>query len=478
MRRMTGRHLGMELALTIASLPDDELFSASEVAFTKYDPKLRRTEYERLKNKLWKLANRNGLPDNPDNCARDEEGDPLLNEHARPVLQKGERYPRYQGTTWKGLLYDEDWAAVKNAPKEATSSEIHQVQETPPSSPVSSPTASAPKENATASVTPLSPDSPELPEIVGKAFKAYTWRRMRRFLFGPLGIGILFISSSLLLPTAIGGIRHGFDAVYAVFAQKGTAAALQMAISSKEDSLEMYFGSGWLYFMARDTHRARYIMNDILNDPSTSLHYRAKALYVLGTLELTKKEFDKAESYFNQSISAYEGLGMSEGVGRNLIELAKVNWRQNRTPEAFLIAHEAKEILQSGGELTKLFMRLYFETSDYEKSIAYAHRLIAEDERVFERITAYLHLGYTYTILGNDPLALEFNAKASALIESTEDKNLRFYRFVNEIAYGECKQARVDELESLVKDYAFKYEDYIILDQLKDAKALCAVDQF
>jgi tetratricopeptide (TPR) repeat protein len=479
---MTGRHLGKELAVSIASLPDEILFSASEVAYTRFDPKKTRTEYERLKNKLWKLANRNGLPDNPDNCARDDENDPLLNEHGRPVLLKGERYPRYDGSTWKGLLYDEDWAMVEAARQEQANTEPGSSSATDLVPAQTAPENSVPSKAATpvaakvAQTAPaLSADYPELPDIVGKAFQAYTWRKIRRFFLGPSATIMGLLLSTLILPAAVGGMRHGFDAILAVYEKQGTAAALTMAICSKDEGFEKYFLSGWLSFKVRESDQSYRIMKDIINDPDAGDYYRAKALYVLGSIELNGKRFQAAEESFQASMHLYQNMGMDIGVGRNQIEMANVLWIQGYLDEAFELARAAERTVTTGIEVDKLYMRLYFQRGEYQKSIDYAYKML-KDDRVVIQATAWLHIGFTATVMGNDPLAREANLKASALIESTGDVNLRFYRHVNEIAYNQCRMTSTDELVAVVTKYAVEKDELLLLDQMSDAKFLCELN--
>ena len=112
MHRRSGPRVTLDYYAQVELLPDDELFSAVEIASLKFDRKSQASEWKRMANALRKFASRNQMSDSPDNCRRDEQGKPIR-KNGKTMLFPGERSRRWRGRVWKSNLFDEDRIAIR-----------------------------------------------------------------------------------------------------------------------------------------------------------------------------------------------------------------------------------------------------------------------------------------------------------------------------------------------------------------------------
>jgi hypothetical protein len=89
--------------MLIHELDDDELYGAAEATSTKIDRVTEPTKFNRVRSAVWDFGARYGLKDDPDNALRDEHGQVVF-KNGKPILQKGERWPKLYGHRWKSFL--------------------------------------------------------------------------------------------------------------------------------------------------------------------------------------------------------------------------------------------------------------------------------------------------------------------------------------------------------------------------------------
>ena len=112
MHRRSGPRVTLDYYAQVELLPDDEFFSAVEIASLKFDRKSQASEWKRMANALRKFASRNQMSDSPGNCRRDEQGKPIR-KNGKVLLLPGERSRRWRGQVWKSNLFDEDRIAIR-----------------------------------------------------------------------------------------------------------------------------------------------------------------------------------------------------------------------------------------------------------------------------------------------------------------------------------------------------------------------------
>ena len=122
MHRRSGPPVRVEYYAQVELLPDEELFSASQIASRKFDPDVQPEEWSKMADALRKFASRNQMFDRPDNCQIDDEGKPVFKNRAIQLLP-GDRSRKWRGSVWKSNLFDEDRMAIREYLKSTQSSE-------------------------------------------------------------------------------------------------------------------------------------------------------------------------------------------------------------------------------------------------------------------------------------------------------------------------------------------------------------------
>jgi len=112
MHRQSGRYPINEYYVELECLPDNELFTPSEIVRRKYNRKSDHESFLKMFHAIYQFGIRNGLVLNPDNCLRRAGGKPFM-ENGRAKLVMGERRAKWYGKTWKSKLYIEDRIALK-----------------------------------------------------------------------------------------------------------------------------------------------------------------------------------------------------------------------------------------------------------------------------------------------------------------------------------------------------------------------------
>ena len=112
MHRRSGPPVRIEYYAQVELLPDEGLFSASQIASRKFDRTTQPKEWSKMADALRKFASRNQMFDQPDNCQTDHKGNQVL-KNGQIQLNPGDRSRRWCGSVWKSNLFDEDRKAIR-----------------------------------------------------------------------------------------------------------------------------------------------------------------------------------------------------------------------------------------------------------------------------------------------------------------------------------------------------------------------------
>lgn len=111
MHKRSGRQLKPEYYIIVELLPDNELFSAQDIASLKFDRSTQFSGYKRMYSTVYRFGDRNGLTLHPDNAQKDTNGKTLM-KGGKAVLVSGDKTPKWFGKTWKAMITDEDRASI------------------------------------------------------------------------------------------------------------------------------------------------------------------------------------------------------------------------------------------------------------------------------------------------------------------------------------------------------------------------------
>lgn len=432
MHRQCGRHLNAEYYLEVESLPDDQLFSPTEIVKRKFDKKTQNESFTRMFHALYQFGQRNGLALKPDNGLKHPNGRPLMHE-GKCKLPRGERSAKWYGATWKSKLYVEDHIAIRHF------AETRLVQ---------------------ILSGHLAERTANLPQELEAKPKVLLFKKPKLKL-----LHVALVAAVLI--TASGIFQYDFlSEGYGVLREDGPKAAFEF-FQQRGESAKNLFGKAFTAYRNGDYELAEKLSHRVLK--SRDLSDKARASYLLGELKTNSGAYHEAEDYLQNALAIYESLGKENSRYRTLLLLAKLNITQKKTANAKYFTNLAELSPRAEEDEFFLFLRsqIAFLDQDYKGALALSLRREAAFSGDRSRQAGiYSDIGFYYGLLGNLGQSLDYAMKAQSIATALEDKNDLMYNNINLMLYQKCSFGNYQELRTATYSYAMEKNDVKLLDQI------------
>ena len=167
----------------------------------------------------------------------------------------------------------------------------------------------------------------------------------------------------------------------------------------------------------------------------------AEALYLMGMIPLQEGDYNKAESYFEQSLELYQKYGEPWGVAMVKFFLGNVTLWKDEDSSALLWLMQSLDLFDELGDpwgiarVTQRLGELFLKQGSYEKAQIYFDRHLRLDERLdFKQGTAIalLNLGNLHRYQRDYDQAEQYYEKSLALCREYSlriDRGLNLYSF-------------------------------------------------
>jgi len=417
MHRQSGRHLKVEYYLEIECLPDDQLFSPSEIVKRKYDKQAQPECFTRMFHAIYQFGLRNGLTLYPDNGKRLPGGKYAKTEKGRVRLKPGERRAKWLGKTWKSKLYVEDRQAIERYAKQRLVETLNLCS-----------TQKQREEDA--------------------------MKRTVRSIRMKKGLWVAALVAAVVL-TAGSLYNYSFlNQGYAILRSQGPKAALEF-FQNRGENYGTLFGKAWAAYRTGEYETAEQLAKRVLK--SGALKDQARASYLLGDLNTIEGEFGKAEEYLLSAYAIYLSTGNDLSLYRTELFLAKVYLAKKDLDNAayYLNLAETTPFAQTDHYFFYLNSQLAYLRNEFQEALLLSlHR-----EKVFNgdrsRLTGiYSDIGFYSALSGDFAKCLDYTMKAQSIASEIEDTNALMYNNVNMCLYLKCSMQDFTDLRQAILEYA------------------------
>lgn len=429
MHRQAGRHLKTEYYLEIECLPDEKLFSPSEIVRRKHDKKTDHESYTRMFHSIYQFGVRNGLTLFPDNGKRVPGGKLGMKEDGRAMLRKGERSARWYGKTWKSKLYIEDREAIKLY-----------------------------AQNQLVDTLRLCLDQKRREHEVAKK----TGRRIAM----KKGLWVAALVAAIVL-TAGSIYNYSYlNEGYSVLRSQGPGAALEY-FQNRGESYDNLFGSAWAAFRNGNNQLAEKLALQV--QKSQSMKDRARASYLLGILKTNSGEYEKSEDFLLTANAIFETTGNLASQYRTQMSLARLYIAKKDVTNALYYTNLA-ELYSSSQEDEYFFYlksQIAFLQNNFEGALSYALKREAfakEDLSVL--LGVYSDIGLYYGLTGYSELCLDYTFKAKRLAEKQDNDLYLMHNNINICLYLKCTMQDYSQLRETILTYARNNKDIKLFEMM------------
>jgi len=436
MHRQSGRHLKVEYYLEIECLPDDQLFSPSEIVKRKYDKQAQPECFTRMFHAIYQFGLRNGLTLYPDNGKRLPGGKYAKTEKGRVRLKPGERRAKWLGKTWKSKLYVEDRQAIERYAKQRL------------------------VETLDMCLTGKRRKQRVLKEKEAKMRKTRLKIRMKKSFWM-----VALVAAVVLTAGSLYNYNYLHEG-YAVLRSEGPKAALEF-FQNRGDTYDNLFGQAWAAYRNGSLQEAERLAR--LVRKSSSMKDMARASYLIGELKTIDGNYDLASEHLQTALALYESTGKSQSVLRTRLALAKLYITQKDLSNAKYYINLAGAF--DGAEKNHVFLYLQsqvaFLENDYDQalSLSLAREKIAREDKS-QLAGIYSDIGFYYGLTGNLSKCLEYTQKAEGLAAKQENSFLLMYNKINLCLYFKCTMNDYAALMDAIFDYAKENKDTKLMEQI------------
>lgn len=434
MHRQSGRHVNKEYYLEIECLPDEQLFSPSEIVKRKYNKRSQGEYYSKMFHAIYQFGVRNGLALKPDNGLRRTGGKQVM-ENGRAKLKSGERSARWYGKTWKSKLYIEDRLAIERYVQQKLVNTLTRHLE-----------QRQLEEQAKAPVV----------EVVKPPKKPFSkWRYLQIAMLA----AIVFTAGTVY---QYNHLQDGFS----VLREEGPRAAMNF-FQSRGESYDNLFGTAWAAYISGDYALAESTALRVLKSPS--LKDKGRAWYLLGDLKTIAGDFEAAREHLESAHAVFETLGKTKSQYRSRLALAKLCLTQKDVLNASYYANLAANMEHSRGDEYFLYIQsqIAFLNGDYQKALGFSleRETLASGDR--SRLAGiYSDIGLYYGLTGNLDQCIVYTINAQSMASAQEDNSSVMYNNVNMCLYLKCSGRDNSQLKETVLTYARNNKDTRLMEHL------------
>lgn len=433
MKRQCGRHPNKEYYLEIERLPDDELFSPTEITKRKYDKKSQNELFTKMFHAIYQFGFRNGLSLFPDNAVRGANGKPVM-ENGRAKLEPGVRSARWLGATWKSHLYADDHEAIKKYAQVKLTRTLrlilHQKLEQTERKGEPMPEEKAPRT---------------------------TFLPRWKLLVAALVVGMLL--------TAGGVYNHSFLKQGLHVLRSDGAQAAWSFFQNRGESWDNMAGAAWAAYRKGD-----YLQSEELSAKlreSSSPTHQARAAYILGLIQTTRGKTELAEESLLEALAFYQSLNHSGAQYRTILALSRVflNAENIKKAEYYINLAEIRENAWRDEYFLYLKSQMAFLKSDYDTALHLAkmRQELLPEENAARLMGVYADIGFYSCLVGDDETCLNYTLQAQALATQLGAKKNGIYNQINMCVYLKCQFKDYSHLQQKIVAYAMEHQDAMLM---------------
>lgn len=435
MHRNSGRYPKSEYYLEILCLPDNQLFSPSEITRRKYDKSKDLESFQKMFHAIYQFGVRNGIALNPDNCLRRAGGKPFM-EKGRAKLKTGERSARWLGKTWKSKLYIEDHIVIKKFAVTKLVRVLSQIQ----------------AEKAKGQLMNEKP-------CQQTTQKPKTKRKYSMW-------GVPLIAAILLTGFSIYNynfLREG----YSVLREEGAKSAITY-FQTRGETYDNIFGEAWASYRNGDYDQAETLALKVLE--SRAENNQARAAYLLGELKCIEGAYDEAMEHLLTALALYEAMGKTKSQYNTRLSLAKLYLSQKDVQNATYYLNLAEQNHANAWE-DEYF--LYFKSeiafleNDFEAALKLSLDRVPLAQGDVSRLSGiFSTIGLYFGLTGNLDESLAYTVKAQGMASKQENILNLMYNNLNMCLYLKCSMRDYSELRETILDYSRSNKDIRLMEMM------------
>jgi len=434
--RQSGRHLKTEYFIEVECLPDNQLFSPSEIVKRKYDKQSQPKYYWRMFHAIYQYGTRNGLILTPDNGKRLPGGKWVMTQTGKAQLKQGERSAKWLGKTWKSKFYQEDREAF-----------MHHART---------------RLVETLGLCLTQKRQHEAAKRLEEAIMRKPSRKMRM----NMGLWVAALIAAIVL-TAGSLYNYNFlNEGYAVLRSEGPQAAFEF-FQNRGETYDNIFGQAWAAYRNGDYSEAKSLCERVLK--SESLKDQSRAYYLLGIIRTTEGEFDQAQEDLLTTIAIYETTGQERSKAKAQLALAKLYLVQKDIGNASYYANLAESSYDAWKDHFFLYIKsqIAFLKSDFDNALRLAEQreILAKDDNS-QLGGIYADIGFYSCLIGNYERCFDFSMKAQSIAQKMDSEKLIMYNQVNFYLYMKCTFRDVSIYRETALNYARKAHDIRLMEYL------------
>lgn len=439
MHRQSGRYPISDYYVELECLPENELFTPSDITRRKYNRKSDHESFQKMFHAIYQFGTRNGLALNPDNCIRRAGGKPFM-ENGRAKLMPGERRAKWYGKTWKSKLYIEDRLALKKFVAAKLVNVLTQIKE------------AKMEDHRKPELTDLQElvvQQTEIPKTVNK----FTIWKVALLAAIVLTAGGLYNYSYL---------NEGFQ----ILRSDGAQSAIEF-FQNRGESYDNIFGQAWASYRNGDYEEAEKLSHKVL--ASRAANDQARASYLLGELKTIGGEYEQAKEHFLTAHAIYQSLGKLESQYRTQLGLTKLYLSQRDIQNAsyYLNLSEQNEKAWEDEYFLYFKSQIAFSEGDYETALSLSlnrEKLVNGDNSRLSGI--YSDIGLYYGFIGNLEECLSYTIKAQGIASEQENKKSLMHNNLNMCLYLKCSMQDYSQLRETVLMYARSKKDMKLMEMM------------
>jgi len=424
MHRQSGRHLKTDYYLEIECLPDEGLFSPSEIVKRKYDKHTQPEYFARMFHAIYQFGIRNGLPLEPDNGKRLPGGKLALTDKGRAELKPGERRAKWLGKTWKSKLYIEDREEIRQYAKELLINTLSQCL-----------VKKHREEDA------MRRKDEHIKKTVHKI-------RLKKGLMVAALVAAIVLTAGSLYNYSF--LHEGFG----ILRNQGPKAAFEF-FQNRGESYDNMFGQAWTAYRNTDYQEAEKLSQQVLK--SRSLRDQARAWYLLAILKTIDGQFGMAEENYLNAAGIYESLDEKLSLRRTYIGLARLFILKKDTHNATYYTNLADSTFSLTNDSIYLWIKsqIAFLQNDFNTALLFSldrEKISNGDQSRLAGV--YSDIAFYYGLLGYSDKCLEYTTRAQSMASEQEDILHIMYNNLNMYLYLKCTMKDYLQVRDSILAYA------------------------
>lgn len=424
MHRQSGRHLKTDYYLEIECLPDEELFSPSQIAKRKYDKHTQPKCFARMFHSIYQFGIRNGLALEPDNGKRLPGGKLAMTDKGRAELKPGERRAKWLGKTWKSKLYIEDREEIRQYAKELLINTLSQCL-----------VKKHREEDA------MRRKDAQLKKTARKI-------RLKKGLMVAALVAAIVLTAGSLYNYSF--LHEGFG----ILRNQGPKAAFEF-FQNSGDSYDNMFGQAWAAFRNGDYDLAEKLNHSVLESHADT--DRARAFYLFGNIKIKQGDFDQAQEDLLTAESIYESLGNERSLYRTRMVQAKLYLDRKDLDNARYYANLVGQNSEAQQDEYYFYIQSQIALlfNDFEDALRFAlqrEKMFAGDRS--QLVSIYSDIGFFYGLLGDLDNCLQYTVKAESTANIQKNPKGLMFNNINMCLYLKCSLKDYSDLRDSILAYA------------------------